>query len=118
MILLKKNMKNKISIHAAQEGCDFNRGGNPTLAVIFQSTQPKRAATADFPPFYVGNGYFNPRSPRGLRQLIHKELAKVAPISIHAAQEGCDQLQALYKTAEVISIHAAQEGCDREADHC
>ena len=79
-----------ISIHAAQEGCDgkclktcpllkdFNprspRGLRPTFDgvylknSIFQSTQPKRAATDNLLPFTV--------------KLI---------ISIHAAQEGCDQ---------------------------
>ena len=124
----------RISIHAAQEGCDctailpslpnlyFNprspRGLRPVSArmagcfTLFQSTQPKRAATIA-------------REKAGLTQKI----------SIHAAQEGCDrtirtldctfpvfqstqpkraateELTGAVKWVE-ISIHAAQEGCD------
>ena len=55
----------------------------------FQSTQPKRAAT-DF--------------------LL--SLKPTGAISIHAAQEGCDEVAALAVRGRGISIHAAQEGCD------
>ena len=147
-----------ISIHAAQEGCDkmsdifvlkivnFNprspRGlrlygtlGHAIL-VLFQSTQPKRAATN----WRRHNGTaavdFNPRSPRGLRPARkraparkfefqstqpkraattrRRRMADKVIISIHAAQEGCDNaLERLQEQTEGISIHAAQEGCDR-----
>ena len=84
----------KISIHAAQEGCDPVMFGKPGWR------------TDDF----------NPRSPRGLRQYssaFHKHLNS---ISIHAAQEGCDNDEHMYwSTQSGISIHAAQEGCDRSA---
>ena len=105
------NLVSCISIHAAQEGCDcitdcrwytqadFNprspRGLRPARTPmnlplhIFQSTQPKRAATwSDVDDM--------------LRNLI----------SIHAAQEGCDTHAAINGKAVKISIHAAQEGCD------
>ena len=36
----------KISIHAAQEGCDWQAAYVPAGTLLFQSTQPKRAATA------------------------------------------------------------------------
>ena len=57
----------RISIHAAQEGCDCKNKKRPVLPAPFQSTQPKRAATA------LGVKY-----------------KYVNYISIHAAQEGCD----------------------------
>ena len=58
----------KISIHAAQEGCDgVARFSSASPTSTFQSTQPKRAATLSlhYPSLYLV--YFNPRSPRGLR---------------------------------------------------
>ena len=101
-----------ISIHAAQEGCDrillasirpswnFNprspRGLRQKvflfviMPLVFQSTQPKRAATQ-----------------------ICKFVLCFIQISIHAAQEGCDSLRQAFQLQKFyISIHAAQEGCD------
>ena len=101
-----------ISIHAAQEGCDFN---------LHYKTI--RAAN------------FNPRSPRGLRLKKQHNGSKYCNISIHAAQEGCDPKlvesysvpfyfnprsprglrlgnQIQKQSYDDISIHAAQEGCD------
>ena len=57
-----------ISIHAAHEGCDNNRGYGYGWPSIFQSTQPMRAATNFYNDF--------------------KRLTSL--ISIHAAHEGCD----------------------------
>ena len=82
-----------ISIHAAQEGCDFIKQHFIKRLQIFQSTQPKRAATLERikqPFFYTC--YFNPRSPRGLRQKNLAEKLEIY-ISIHAAQEGCDSIR-------------------------
>ena len=80
--------------------------------MLFQSTQPKRAATAKAglnlfrviisihaaqegcdrelkkAVIYLSN--FNPRSPRGLRPAPSPRCAVILQISIHAAQEGCD----------------------------
>ena len=56
-----------ISIHAAQEGCDF-------ISQYFIRT--------------IKN--FNPRSPRGLRLEYVTDSINTSKISIHAAQEGCD----------------------------
>ena len=81
----------EISIHAAQEGCDSNYNQVCIDVALFQSTQPKRAAT------------FNQYS-----------VDAVTAISIHAAQEGCDSSSAHGLChPKAISIHAAQEGCDR-----
>ena len=80
-----------ISIHAAQEGCDLLPNKKAPTIKVFQSTQPKRAATAKFKP-----------------------LARRRSISIHAAQEGCDTGTFTSKSLNMsISIHAAQEGCDK-----
>ena len=59
--------------------------------MLFQSTQPKRAATQHH-WHYISN----------------------ITISIHAAQEGCDLALKLSLIKKFdISIHAAQEGCDQ-----
>ena len=80
--------------------------------LLFQSTQPKRAATSSIAAdrfvrdisihaaqegcdwaelcCRYGAGNFNPRSPRGLRLHAFAMLGKLVQISIHAAQEGCD----------------------------
>ena len=107
-----------ISIHAAQEGCDPSWRQTVNITPIFQSTQPKRAATAGF------SAYFSD-----------------SEISIHAAQEGCDFKIAEYRyiinkfqstqpkraatdyetdleISKDISIHAAQEGCDSIRINC
>ena len=80
----------KISIHAAQEGCDYPR-------YLY------------LPSIFL---HFNPRSPRGLRLRESQKDKEVQHISIHAAQEGCDGCNYDGVLAERISIHAAQEGCD------
>ena len=81
--------RHRVSIHAAQAGCD----GRCTHVVfsprMFQFTQPKRAAThrCDW------------SRQRGC-------------VSIHAAQAGCDIDKEMTVTALSVSIHAAQAGCD------
>ena len=60
----------KISIHAAQEGCDGNAHIPLALAIIFQSTQPEWAATAVGFSVCFRRKYFNPRSPSGLRLIV------------------------------------------------
>ena len=86
------------------------------MKCIFQSTQPKRAATE-------------------VRQVFDRMLASISihaaqegcdhrqyrvfcrfPISIHAAQEGCDLCRLPIRGEFSISIHAAQEGCDKRGD--
>ena len=61
-----------------------------SISYRFQSTQPKRAATGYAGTGGTPNGNFNPRSPRGLRLPSHFLRPVALPISIHAAQEGCD----------------------------
>ena len=57
--------------------------------------------------------YFNPRSPRGLRPAACPDDSFTPDISIHAAQEGCDDYRGCwFLPYYAISIHAAQKGCD------
>ena len=56
-----------VSIHAAQAGCDTDPPPMTEADIVFQFTQPKRAATED------------------AVRLCHRP-----PVSIHAAQAGCD----------------------------
>ena len=101
-----------ISIHAAQEGCDYNFFPKRTRLIWFQSTQPKRAATAGKMSENLPAIYFNPRSPRGLRlwwqtHIHHKILFQsTQPKRAATDKDYIDQ------TLTDISIHAAQEGCD------
>ncbi len=150
-----------ISIHAAQEGCDprqiflmlsaanFNprspRGlrlsrfcGTPkSLLLVFQSTQPKRAATrssmlADgrsknfnprsprglrlFPSlFVIFILYFNPRSPRGLRRMVLIIIHPLIKFQSTQPKRAATAWQKERKFLQAISIHAAQEGCDRHS---
>ena len=146
-----------ISIHAAQEGCDRLYRHNVGMSIEFQSTQPKRAATytelhrlckvifqstqPKRAATFIDNNKngiddnFNPRSPRGLRHVFLIFVSSIHFISIHAAQEGCDNVKIIkmfcnkrfqstqpkraatrtnstVDTVEAISIHAAQVGCD------
>ena len=83
-----------------------------TANELFQSTQPKRAATLNGWSQNLAILYFNPRSPRGLRHFSQEATVTSHSISIHAAQEGCDRIVKTFAVNLHISIHAAQEGCD------
>ena len=61
----------QISIHAAQEGCDEPPYCKMCGQKLFQSTQPKRAATPHTGWNSCNSDYFNPRSPRGLRRFCN-----------------------------------------------
>ena len=104
----------QISIHAAHAGCDDNPAQGHGVVVLFQSTQPMRAAT----PTAGGSGWrpaeFQSTQPmraatrgRGARPAVCRfqstqpmraatltcRLCRAAlPISIHAAHAGCDTL--------------------------
>ena len=129
------NMKN-ISIHAAQEGCDFEsvKSYTDTADISIHAAQE---GCDELCGNSLQKGHnFNPRSPRGLRHDSDVRRNVKPGISIHAAQEGCDAVnlrlkqlkryfnprsprglrrcrQATSAVRQAISIHAAQEGCDR-----
>ena len=103
----------KISIHAPRAGCDLWMSSRTRGRPPFQSTHPVRGATRAVRPLPSWNGYFNPRTPCGVRpgrgvdygggrghfnprtpcgvrpRRQHTQ-ANVRHISIHAPRAGCD----------------------------
>ena len=55
---------------------------------------------------------FNSRSPSGLRPTSVSKSKTKRPVSIHAAQAGCDKQFLVQDSVGAVSIHAAQAGCD------
>ena len=112
-----------VSIHAAQAGCDLlfcfyngkallfqftqpKRAATDTLMISchhvkFQFTQPKRAATRTNTRHNKGFKCFNSRSPSGLRQKKQGKDFDMLNVSIHAAQAGCDNISVLIKSSKV-----------------
>ena len=79
-----------ISIHAPREGGDTFPGFRTLTRSTFQSTPPARGATKP-PNFGVKmDADFNPRPPRGGRQLDVSSIRYPTAISIHAPREGGD----------------------------
>ena len=102
---------------------------------IFQSTPSARRATQRGGHRWIDTFYFNPRPPRGGRQLVRHRLASYCQISIHALREegdlspsriGCksngfqstpsarratEQVKVIFDLKE-ISIHALREEGD------
>ena len=79
---------------------------------IFQSTQPKRAATHGQNRITTIETAFQSTQPKRAATIVDIVGKSADRISIHAAQEGCDVMTTYIDPAVVISIHAAQEGCD------
>ena len=105
-----------ISIHAAQEGCDSACLLRTHQVALFQSTQPKRAATSIAAIYLLQESDFNPRSPRGLR---HKKRTSYPPaLRFQSTQpkRAATMIAAPSLFQRIISIHAAQEGCDRQRE--
>ena len=65
---------------------------NCSTSMQFQFTQPKRAATGSSRPLLIMITRFNSRSPSGLRLVLRTHFKAQCPVSIHAAQAGCDAL--------------------------
>ena len=80
-----------ISIHAAQEGCDAEKIGSKVSTINFNPRSPRGLRLQCVPLSPAVFQDFNPRSPRGLRLLTVDAASLLYKISIHAAQEGCDQ---------------------------
>ena len=100
----------------------------------FQSTHPSRGATCGHcymvssreisihAPLtgcdaFVGTitpsvGYFNPRTPHGVRQIHNAPPVPGTFISIHAPLTGCDSDGGISPLPDSISIHAPLTGCD------
>ena len=102
-----------ISIHAPLAGCDYDAFETRVKKGEFQSTHPLRGATSSIRAGLSGPGYFNPRTPCGVRQqssagwptlrnfnprtpcgvrleFASARIASIFMISIHAPLAGCD----------------------------
>ena len=103
-----------ISIHAAQEGCDYIAALDDYIAakISIHAAQEGCDAVAGQLPDRIKN--FNPRSPRGLRRLywLYCFYVKILFQSTQP-KRAATNLGNFKCYIFVISIHAAQEGCDR-----
>ena len=128
-----------ISIHAPREGSDGSQLRMTSRTDGFQSTLPARGATARRPLGSGGSDDFNPRSPRGERQITAslrqatwrfqstlpargatlrlQWLEDKLDISIHAPREGSDFAAGGRPEKTLISIHAPREGSDDDLYH-
>ena len=80
-----------ISIHAPREGCDSSDMWICSMTSRFQSTHPARGATPYWCVLARPAFHFNPRTPRGVRQVADGPPGDCVIISIHAPREGCDK---------------------------
>ena len=81
----------KISIHAPRGGCDPPAALVSPSQLKFQSTHPAGDATLSRCVIAREQSYFNPRTPRGMRQPSLRGRTKDTSISIHAPRGGCDR---------------------------
>ena len=81
----------RISIHAPLAGCDDPVRHISDPLERFQSTHPLRGATTITPSRSTTIGYFNPRTPCGVRLCQICLFSSFRAISIHAPLAGCDQ---------------------------
>ena len=125
----------RISIHAPHAGCDFPSCSRRYSLSSFQSTHPMRGATETLMTRQPVWGYFNPRTPCGVRLAaggmfddVPSDFNPRTPcgvrqnvfyggiiqrgISIHAPHAGCDLIQSPSEDLRRISIHAPHAGCD------
>ncbi len=84
------NSSFRISIHALREERDHIHRSSWTSNNTFQSTRSARSATLDTLLTLLTDLNFNPRAPRGARQVEFPELAWLVEISIHALREERD----------------------------
>ena len=98
-----------ISIHAPREGCDFaprNDGGMWVISIH----APREGCDCQNQGSSSRMDYFNPRTPRGVRQQRLDTLCHIPRISIHAPREGCDRflVSATYTPVLFQSTHPAR----------
>ena len=138
MLKYIENESQLISIHAARVGCDCVDQYICSSLTVFQSTQPKRAATSSYPKslgFVIFQStqpkraatrkrfancayrrHFNPRSPRGLRPSAgNGAFASLSDFNPRSPRGLRRILRRKQQNGKSISIHAAQEGCDYAA---
>ena len=107
------NFKNlQISIHALREESDQGKhikGHNNYISI--HALREESDKITPF-PMRVKIYYFNPRSPRGERQLSKVKVGALYMISIHALREESDVTTPAVSDASAISIHALREESD------
>ena len=105
-------MANWISIHALREESDQGKhikGHNNYISI--HALREESDKITPF-PMRVKIYYFNPRSPRGERQLSKVKVGALYMISIHALREESDVTTPAVSDASAISIHALREESD------
>ena len=78
----------EISIHAPREGCDKAVQYWPYSSRLFQSTHPARGATSQLWKHLGASGYFNPRTPRGVRQQTLRKSREFAWLNLLICTRG------------------------------
>ena len=91
---LQRICAGSVSTHALREEGDVGIAILLPKLTLFQSTPSARRATILILFFSFCWRYFNPRPPRGGRQLVRQADALSEKISIHALREEGDALQA------------------------
>ena len=84
----------RISIHAPREGCDFCLFAQTAEGIMISIHAPREGCDSGQSVVCRCPCHFNPRTPRGVRLIYFRRLAKAmaARISIHAPREGCDNI--------------------------
>ena len=103
--------RNWISIHAPLAGCDCPRRSGVHHRGYFNPRTPcgvRRRSKPTRPTL----ANFNPRTPCGVRRHGFEIIGQQGGISIHAPLAGCDQGAEDSAAVAKISIHAPLAGCD------
>ena len=106
-----------ISIHAPREGCDIDHSqSGPAFLISIHAPREGCDGGGDFSPPCLC--YFNPRTPRGVRQ---KQLQLLTWWTEFQSTHPARGATSIYKFGTVfvdISIHAPREGCDPTLCDC
>ena len=100
--LIGRLCRSGISIHAPREGGDLQLAVWANGSPEFQSTPPARGATSPSASAPRPDRHFNPRPPRGGRQLSVYPVQTPHQISIHAPREGGDPTPMLILHAPAV----------------
>ena len=102
----------RISIHAPREGRDIGFLVTNAEKRVFQSTRPARGATQESDRSGKGAEDFNPRAPRGARQLDELSGGRRELFQSTRPARGATRDARLLRRVQAISIHAPREGRD------
>ena len=108
----KSHKQQSISIHAPLAGCDTTALKTGYDPILFQSTHPLRGATATLLGGLLGREHFNPRTPCGVRLILHQPRTGQSRFQSTHPLRGATLSQANSAFNASISIHAPLAGCD------